>query len=227
VRGRLTVFLNGGARTPAAIRAPLLACAAVGVLLAAGCGGGTRQDHGERSASYALEVVHASFPSTQAIARPAKLELEVRNSGSHAVPELAISLDSLNYRSNYPGLADRLRPTWVIERGPGTSAKLPVESQEVSIPGGAQTAYVNTWALGRLPAGRTARFVWSVVPVKSGTKTVHYTLSAGLGGKARARLANSGPASGKLTADIAGAPPDTHVDPATGKVVTGAFNGVP
>jgi len=130
------------------------------VALATGCGGGSRQDAGEKSASYDVEVVRASFPKAQAVARPATLELQVRNSGSNNVPNLAVSLDSLNYRSNFAGLADASRPVWAIEQGPGAVAKPPVESQEVSLPGGAGTAYVSTWALGPLPAGRTQTFTW-------------------------------------------------------------------
>ena len=60
------------------------------------------------------------------------------------------------------------------------------ESQEVSPPGGGETAYVNTWALGPLDAGSTRTFVWQVVPVKAGLHTVHYTVAAGLAGKANA-----------------------------------------
>jgi hypothetical protein len=191
------------------------------VTIVAGCGGGSPQTHGEKKASYAVEIVRASFPRSQAVAKPATLELEVRNSGSHTVPNLTVSLDSLNYRSNYPGLADALRPTWAIERGPGPVAKPSVESQEVSIPGGGQTAYVNTWALGRLAAGATRTFTWNVVAVKAGSHVVHYTVAAGLGGNAKA----TGKVTGSLTADVASEPPATHVDPSTGKVVAGTSYG--
>jgi hypothetical protein len=134
---------------------------------------------------------------------------------------VAITVDSFNYKSNYPGLADNRRPIWAIEQGPGVNAKPPVESEEVSQPGSGQTAYLNTWALGALPAGKTRTFVWKVIPVKPGAHTVTYAVNAGLAGKAKARLAGGGPATGKLTVNIAGSPPVTHVDPKTGKVVTG------
>jgi hypothetical protein len=196
-------------------------------LLVSGCGGGTRADHGEASASFAVQVVKASFPHTQAVAKPAQLTLEVRNTGPHTVPNLAISVDSFNYRSNYPGLADALRPTWVIERGPGPVAKPAVESQEVSQGGGAQTSYVNTWSLGSLHAGQTRTFVWNVVAVKAGNYTVNYSVAAGLGGKAKAVTSSGAAVSGKLTADVASAPPDTHVNGATGQVVPGAVNAAP
>ena len=102
-----------------------------------------------------------------------------------------------------------------------------VESQVVSPPGGAQTAYVNTWAFGPLEPGGTQTLTWQVVPVKSGRYTVHYTVAGGLAGKAKARLPSGHPVVGQLTADIAPAPPNTHVDPSTGQVVPGKYPTVP
>lgn len=192
-------------------------------MLVSGCGGGSRQDAHEVARTYDVEVLKASFPSKQAVARPADLELEVKNTGSRAVPNVAVTVDSFNYKSNYPGLADNRRPIWAIEQGPGVNAKPPVESEEVSQPGSGQTAYLNTWALGALPVGQTRTFVWRVIPVKPGTHTVSFAVGVGLAGKAKTRLAGGGPATGKLTVNIAGSPPLTHVDPKTGKVVTGAY----
>jgi hypothetical protein len=174
-----------------------------------------------------VQVLAAHFPAKQAIARQTRMVLLVRNTGTTTVPNIAITVNSFNYASNYSGLADKKRPIWVIERGPGAIAKPPVESQEVSVPGGGQTAYVNTWALGALPAGRTQAFVWRVVPVKSGRYTVTYTVSAGLAGKAKAELRSGGAVTGHLTAQIAPAPPATYVDPTTGKVVAGVYPSTP
>jgi hypothetical protein len=202
--------------------------AAAGIaLLASGCGGAARQDAGEKAASYALQIVRASFPTKQSIARPTQLELQVRNSGSHALPAVAVTLDSLNYAERYPELADDKRPIWAIERGPGAVARPPVNTQDVSQLGDAQTAYVNTWALGSLAPGKTQTFLWHLVPVKSGQFTVSYTVAAGLAGKARARLASGAPAQGRFAVDIAAAPALTQVDPNTGKVVPGAYPAAP
>lgn len=224
VWGRRTVFAAAArhARASVAVGAAV-ACVAV----AAGCGGGARQDAGERAGTFSMEVVKASFPSRQSIARPTRLELRVRNTGTHTVPDVAITVDSLSYTSSYPELAANKRPVWAIERGPGPVAKPPVETQEVSIPGGGQTAYVNTWALGALRAGATQTFTWHVVPVRAGVYTVHYTVAAGLAGKAKARLSSGGSVAGALTVDVAAAPPSTHVDPATGRVVSGMFPATP
>jgi hypothetical protein len=116
---------------------------------------------------------------------------------------------------------------WAVERGPGTIASRPVETEEVSLPGGGETAYVNTWALGALAPGKTRTFVWQVTPVKAGTYTVHYTVAAGLAGKAKARLATGAPVQGQFTVDIAAAPKLTHVNPATGHAEVGQFTAVP
>jgi hypothetical protein len=191
-------------------------------LLAAGCGA-ARQDAKEPRGTYTVKVVHASFPRSQTIAREAKFELAVRNTGTRTVPNLAVTVDSFDYASNYPELAATKRPVWVIEHGPGAVASPPAESEEVATPGGGQTAYVNTWALGALAPGRTRTFVWRVVPVKAGSHTVDYTVAAGLAGKAKARLASGAPARGRFAVEIAPAPPLTHVNPSTGRVETGQF----
>jgi hypothetical protein len=187
----------------------------------AGCGGGARQDAAEASGTYTMQVGHPRFPAAQSIARQTSFVLPVRNTGKSTVPNVAVTIDSFAYTSSYPNLAVDKRPVWVIERGPGAVASRPVESEEVSPPGGGQTAYVNTWALGPLAPGKTRTFIWHVVPVKAGTYTVRYTVAAGLAGKAKARLSSGGLVQGQLTAQIAPAPKLTHVNPATGRVEAG------
>jgi hypothetical protein len=195
--------------------------------LAAGCGGGTRQDAHEAKGSFEMKILRASFPSTQAVARPARMELQVRNTGTHTVPNVAVTVDSFSYTATTPELAANKRPIWAIEEGPGQKALSPVESQEVSPPGGGQTAYVNTWALGALAAGQTQTFSWKVVPVKPGKYTVSYAIAAGLSGKSRAVLSSGGGVDGRFTVNIAAAPPTTHVDPRTGKIVAGTYTPIP
>jgi hypothetical protein len=205
-----------------ALTALLLAAA----LLTSGCGA-ARQDAHERSSSYSMEVLTASFPAKQSIARPTSFALQVRNTGSSTVPNVAVTLDSFYYTEHYPELAANKRPIWVIERGPGPVAKPPVQTQEVSQLGAAQTAYVNTWALGPLAPNGTQTFIWHVVPVKAGVYTVHYKIAAGLAGRAKAQLAAGGPVQGQLTASIAGIPPRTYVDPRTGRVIPGVYPLLP
>src|SRR5207302_696015 len=90
-----------------------------------------------------------------------------------------VTLDSFYYTENFPQLAANKRPIWAIEAGPGKVPKRFVESQAVSPPGGAQTNYVSTWALGPLAPGHIQTFVWHVAPLKAGMHTVHYTDAAG------------------------------------------------
>lgn len=217
VRGR------GQLAGPAAPRAFALGAGALAIGLLAGCGGGSRQDAGEKEATYQVKVLAAHFPAKQSVAKPSNMILLVRNTGTTTVPNLAITVDSFNYASNYAELAANKRPIWVIEQGPGAVAKRPVESQEISPPGGGQTAYTNTWALGPVPAGQVRRFIWKVMPVKSGVHLVTYTVNAGLAGKAHAQSASGGAVKGHFLVGIAAKPPPSYVDPTTGKVVTGVY----
>ena len=169
-----------------------------------------------------MRVVQAHFPRLQAVSRPTKLVLEVQNTGLRTVPNVAVSIDSFYYSSNFPGLADNKKPIWVIEQGPGTIPHPPVESVEVSVPGSATTAYVNTWALGSLAPRQTHLFEWKLVPVKTGTYTVHYRFGAGLAGKAKA-VPSEGSLKGVLVATVAGRPPKKHVNPETGNVAPGPY----
>ena len=202
-------------------RASILAVACIVAAFALGACGGTRQDAHEPTATYPMEVLTASFPLKQSIARQTQLVLRVRNSGSQTVPNVAVTVDSFNYTSHFPELSSNKRPVWVIERGPGKLARPPVESQDVSQPGSGQTAYTNTWALGPLAPGSTKTFIWGVVPVKAGLHIVHFHVAAGLSGKAKAQTSSGAPVQGAFLVHIAGEPPRTYVDPNTGQVVQG------
>jgi hypothetical protein len=212
-------------------RRGLIATGAVGVcaaLVASGCGAGARQDAGEQHRTYRLRLGSVSFQPKQSISKQAALRISVSNPENRAVPNVAVTIDSFSYVNDYPELASSRRPIWVIEQGPGTPPSRPVQSQAVSPPGGGQTAYVNTWALGPLAAGATRTFEWKVIPVKAGKHQLHYELAAGLAGRAKAAPPSGGRRlTGALTAEISPAPPSRHVDPATGRVVAGQFPTVP
>jgi hypothetical protein len=174
--------------------------AAVGLV---GCGGGERQDADEPSGTFQVDVVRASFPTKQHLAQPERFVIAVRNTGDQAVPNVAVTVSSFAERSEQAGLADPERAVWIID----------------SSPSGGQTAYTNTWALGRLPPGQTRRFVWRVTAVKAGTHTVKWQVAAGLNGKAKATLAGNRAPAGSVTVDVSAKPAQAHVDPKTGKVV--------
>jgi len=197
--------------------------AALAAILVAGCGS-AQQNSGEPSAKYTLQVTKASFPAAQYVSRHERLVITVHNVGSKTAPNVAVSIRSFTYRSSFPNLADPLRPVWVIEKGPGPGADPPVSTQEVSEPGGAQTAYVSTWALGPLTAGEKRTYRWEVVPVKKGLWSVDYRVAADLAGNSKAVGPGGGPVGGELLVHIAGKPPPMHVNPKTGKVVEGEYH---
>lgn len=212
---------SGGGEVKARGAAITLACALACAGLLAGCGQ-ARQTAGEPSGSFPIQIAQASFPAKQAISQATTLRIAVRNRGARPLPDVAVTVDSLSYRATSPkDLADPQRPNWIVNTGPGPVAHPPVETAEVSPPGGGQTAFVHTWALGRLAPGATRVFRWRLTPVRSGVHTIHYVVAAGLNGNARAILAGGRTPAGSLTAHVAPKPQITHVDPSNGAVVSG------
>lgn len=169
--------------------------------LTAGCGGGERQDKHEPSGNFAVEVTRASFPAKQTLAEPTKLSIQVKNTDSKPLPNVAVTVDSFSKATNEPGLADPNRPVWIVDQGPV----------------GGDTAYVNTWALGALAPGATRTFTWKVTAIQPGTQTVRYRISPGLTGKAKVADANK--TSGSFTVAISRRPAQARVNPDTGAVI--------
>jgi hypothetical protein len=178
-------------------------CAMVAGLAVAGCGGGQRQDADEPSGTFRVDVVRASFPTKQRLAKSERMVITIRNSGSKTVPDLAVTVSSFASRSEQAGLADPSRAVWIVDDGPR----------------GGDTAYVNTWALGSLGPGKIRRFVWRVTAVQPGTHTVKWQVAAGLNGKAKAAMNGNRAPEGTFTVDVSDRPAQSRVDPATGKVV--------
>lgn len=204
----------------------LAACGVILVALLSGCGEGERNAR-EVARTYPVEVRVAHFPRKQAIAHNTQLVLIVRNAGARTIPNIAVTLDSFYYTSTVAKLSVNKRPVWIVNTGPGVVASAPpVKTEEVNPPGGGETAFVDTWALGALAPHASRAFIWRVTPVKAGVHTVHYTVAGGVDGKALARLAGGGLARGSLTAVIAPAPRRTHVNPETGAIEQGP-NPVP
>jgi hypothetical protein len=173
-------------------------------VLASGCGGGTRQDANEKAATYDVDVVQASFPAKQRLARQERMVVAVRNADTKTIPNVAVTVEpGFTVRSNRQDLADPNRPIWIVDDGP--------------VGGG--TAYVSTWALGPLKAGETKRFVWKVTPVQPGSHEVRFRVAAGLNGKAKAQGQGGNAAEGSFDVTISPKPAQSTVDPETGAVV--------
>jgi hypothetical protein len=177
-------------------RRAILACAlAAGGVTAAGCGGGERQDAHEPKGNFKVSVVKASFPPKQSLAQRSSMVIAVKNVDNRTVPNLAITVNSFEYKQSDPTLADAKRPRFVVNRAPR----------------GGDTAYVNTYALGPLKPGQTKRFEWSVTAVKPGPFKISYRIAAGLNGKAKAVRAGGGAVGGTFTGDINSKAPKSKV----------------
>ena len=186
---------------------------ALSAFAVAGCGGDQkRQDADEPNGQWVVDVVAAEFPSSQRLARQETMKITVRNTGEcdpcgrkgdKAIPNIALTVDGLSRASQQSGLADANRPVWIVDDGPR----------------GGTTAYTNTWALGRVPAGKTKTFEFKVTPVKPGQHEVSYRLSAGLDGKAKARVEGGGRPEGKFSVRVERDPSQSRVDPDSGEVI--------
>ena len=114
------------------------------------------------------------------------------------------------YRSTYPGLADPVRPKFVVNTIP---TRTPRNYDHGRLdPLERSSSYVDTFTLGSLDPGRTATFRWNVTAVKAGSYRICYRVNAGLDGKAKAVPASAGqPISGVFAGTIAGRPPQAHI----------------
>jgi hypothetical protein len=184
--------------------------ALAGVVAGVGCGGAERQDEDEPEGDFAVEVVRASFPEDQKLAKSSNLLITVRNAGERTVPNVAVTVDGFNFRKQDPELADPERPQFVINGRPREIGGFP-EAKEAA-PLGCDTAYVNTWACGPLAAGEQRSFRWSVTAVKAGDFEINWRVAAGLDGKAKAVGPGGGPApSGNFSGQVSDEAPEVRV----------------
>jgi hypothetical protein len=179
---------------------------------------------GVRSASFAVQVTAASFPRRQQLAQRTQLVIAVRNAGAATIPNVAVTITDPPYGTSAQafggdlemrGVASHSRPVWIVDQAPGPCDY----SCQAGGPGGAATAYSNTWALGPLRPRATATFAWALTAVKTGTYAVHYEIAAALQGNTRAVLAGGSPPAGTFTVTIDHAPQRTYVN-ANGQVIT-------
>ena len=179
------------------------ALATLAIVLLAGCGGGSaRQDADEPSGTWSVSV-NAAFPESQRLAEQETMRIRVRNTDDRALPNVAVTVSSFSERSEQAGLADPERPIWIVD----------------SPPRGGDTAYTNTWALGRIPPNESKTFTWRVTPVKAGSHRIRYRVAAGLDGKAKARLSGGGVPRGTFDVSVSRAPSQSRVDPDSGAVI--------
>lgn len=182
----------------------------VGVVAVAGCGGGERQDENEPEGQFRVEVVKATFPKQQKLAKRSELEIVIRNADSKEVPNVAVTLKGLDRRKEDPDLADQRRPVFVVN---GQFKEFGnIEDAQAKTPNGIENpAYVDTWSLGPLKPGESKSFKWDVTAVQAGPYQLDYTVSAGLDGKAKAVDSSGETPVGVFSGTISDAPPQTRI----------------
>jgi hypothetical protein len=195
-------------------------------------GGGDSQDVNEPTANFPVEVAKATFPDRQLLVNSSDLELKINNAGDQTIPNLAVTIYTtptpaptgqpkaerpFSIRVDEPDLADPTRPVWILENkfpkliAPGVSSK---NLGRAPSAGGA-AAETDTFQFGAVRSGEGKEIVWRVTPVRAGSYTVHYEVTAGLYGKAKAVTANGGPVKGEFVVRIRSNPPSTCVKGAT------------
>ena len=177
---------------PPVVRAWRIYVVAVCLLALAGCGGGERQDENEASGDFPVEVVNASFPEKQKLAKSSDFVVTVRNAGRETIPNIGLTVNGFDERKKDPDLADADRPVFAINGVQVKIAGFP-ESKDAA-PRGCDTAYVDTWACGPLRPNETKTFKWSVTAVRAGDYRIAWRVKAGLDGKAKEVARGGGPA---------------------------------
>jgi hypothetical protein len=181
-------------RSPCILRGG--AALAAAVLAMSGCGGAAGPPSG--GAVHSVQILRAAFPARQRLGQESSFVMTVRNAGDTTIPNLVVTLRGFAER-----VGSERRPLWIVD----------------SSPPGAVTAIDDTWAAGPLAPGRRATLRWRATAVLPGTHELDYTIAAGLGDGARARLAGGRPARGTLSVDVIPKPFVARVDPRTGRVV--------
>lgn len=211
-------------------------------LVLSGCGSGQRQDATEPSGNFTVQVTTASFPASQRLSDHAHLVLAIRNTSGKTIPDIAVTICNVtcaypapagegtsaaafSQNLQMPGLAHPSRPVWVLDQPPG-KCNYGCEANSSSGgggPGGAVTAYANTWSEGQLRPGQTAKFDWAVTAVAPGHHVVAWEVAAGLNGKAKAVLSDGSRPQGTFAVNISSAPAETYVNN-SGQIVTQPTN---
>jgi hypothetical protein len=202
--------------------------ASLAALVLAACGTGPRQDAKEPHGTFTVDVVDASFPTSQKLAKTSELVIKVRNAGSKTLPNPTVTIHGFDRRRTDPRLADPTRPVFVLNGQTAKIAGLP-EATEGG-PRGCGThsggtpddpATLSVWACGPLKPGATRTFRWSVTAVQAGPFKVTWRVTAGLYGKAKTVPAAGAPLSGQFTGTISKKPPQQRVSDNGRSVVSG------
>jgi hypothetical protein len=217
----------------------MIAALVAGITVSA-CGSGAPQDASEPTGNFQVSAT-AHWITSQRLSQHSVLIITATNTGTKPIPDVAVTISDASSSGgnpapafqrllNMPGLANQARPVWIIDQAPDPTGHPCPQNADVETytgpnystcvggPGGAATAYDNTWALGQLPPGHSASFGWHLTSVQSGTYVVNWRIAAGLNGKAKAVTASGGPPTGSFTVTIAKPPQQAYVNNA-GQIV--------
>ena len=210
----------------------MIAALAAGIAVGA-CGSGARQDASEPTGNFQVSA-SARWMASQRLSQHTVLAITVTNTGTKKIPNPAVTITDTTPSGpapafqkllNMPGLANQARPVWSVDRAPDPASSQgncphnldpatytgPNYSSCIGGPGGAVTAYANTWALPPLAPGKSDTFIWHVTAVQSGTYVVNWRVAAGLNGKAKAVTASGVAPRGSIRVTIATAPQQSYV----------------
>jgi hypothetical protein len=207
----------------------LLGGLAVAVTLSA-CGSGQLQSANEPNGKFKVSV-SSSFPVSQRLSEATQFVIKVTNVDDKTIPNVAVticnvtcgwsrqdlakgwgtSVQAFAYKLTMPGLASDSRPVWIVDQAPNPNNTCGYSCQAGG-PGGAVTAYSNTWALGTLKPNQTATFDWHVTAVQPGNYKVAWQVAAGLNGKALARTTAGAVPQGTFDVKITNTPQQSYVN---------------
>jgi hypothetical protein len=206
----------GGSTAHRRIAALAGACALV---VLAGCGGNQMQDAKEPTGNFPVKVVSASFPSDQRLAKDSTMEIVVENAGQKPIPNISVTVKcgpglggSFNTTTADTNAADPQRPQFVVNKIPTATERVnpPLDPAPLE----RSNAFVDTYPLGSLAAGRSATFRWDVSAVKAGPYKLCWRVNAGLYGKAKAVPASGGgPISGVFKGTVSNKAPQAKIGP--------------
>jgi hypothetical protein len=218
----------------------LVPLAAVAIAIC-GCGSSKTQDEDEPSGRFPVEIVSATFPTSQRLAETSNMVIVVRNPGHKKIPVISVTVKckaakggsggspsglggnggGFAYRTTARGVADPARPRFIVNRVPTRTPR--VYDQGRLDPLERSSSYVDTFPLGSLRPGRQVTFRWNVTAVKAGPFHVCYRVNAGLDGKAIAVKPSMGePIKGAFDGVVADRPPQSHIAEDGSTVVEGA-----
>lgn len=195
-------------------------------LAVSGCGGGEKQDAKEPTGNFPVKVVSSSFPIKQRLAKDSTMEIVVQNAGNQTIPTISVTVKcgaglggSFNTTTAEPNAADPQRPQFVVNKIPTATARVnpPLDPAPLE----RSSAFVDTYPLGPLGAGRSATFRWDVSAVKAGPYKLCWRVNAGLYGKAKAVPSGGGQISGTFQGTISKKAPKASIGPDGHTVIEG------